>query len=133
MRPTALALALLLAGCSGSISFHREALMALVDDQAASYNRQAGLVNRACAAGAIPGDECAAAADAGKDAVKAYQDLRTKILTRDSVDQTAILNWVLLIAKAVAAAYGFPIPALPHAPNHPDVSRTPPLPYMYPN
>ena len=84
--------------------------MALVDDQRASYNLQAGLVNRGCAAGAISVTDCQSASDAGQAAVKAYSDLRTRILTRDSVDSTTILNWLLLIAKAVGSAYGIPLP-----------------------
>ena len=118
----------------GSISFHREELMALVDDQRASYNLQAGMVNRACQARALPVAECQSASDAGQAAVTAYRDLRTRLLTRESVDSGSLLNWLLLIAKAVGAAYGIPIPMLPAvahgALGAPAGALPPPMPLM---
>jgi len=103
--------ALLLAGCTGKITFQRVEMMAMVDDEKARYNLQAGLVNRACLAHALPLAECRAAAEDGKEAVKQYTSIRTALLAKETVTADSIIHWLLIIGTAIAHAYGIPIPS----------------------
>lgn len=102
--------ALLLAGCGGSISMTREQAAFLIDDQRASYNKQAEFVNRACQMRALSDAECKESSDLAGDAVKQYKKLRKQILDRESIDTNAILDWLVKIGAAVARAYGIPVP-----------------------
>jgi hypothetical protein len=122
-----LCVALLLAGCSGNITFRRVDLAFLIEDEKARYNLGAGLVNRACLAHALTPEECQASADAGKDAVKQYADLKTQLLAKETVTADAVLRWLLVIGTALARAYGIPVPPLMGAPPHAAPVATLPL------
>ncbi len=120
---------LVLAGCA-SINFNREELAFLVEDERARYNLQAGLVNRACAAGALSFEECKASVDNATEAVAEYQKIRERILKRESIDGAVILKWLALIGGAVGRAYGIPIPALSAREGVRPGLSPPPLPLM---
>lgn len=131
MKPASrlVAAALLLAGCTGNISFARVQMMAMVDDERNRYNLQAGLVNRACVGHALPADECQVAAEDGKEAVKQYTAIRKQLLAKESVDADAIIHWLLVIGSAVAHAYGIPVPVISAAsPNAPKPATLPLMP-----
>jgi hypothetical protein len=121
--------ALLLTGCSGTISFRRVDLAFMVEDEKARYNAAAGLINRACAVHALSPEECQAAADAGKEAVKDYAALKKQLLAKETVTADSVIQWLLLIGTAIAHAYGIPVPspamAGPHAPPAPAMPLMP--------
>lgn len=122
-----LAVALLLTGCTGAITFPRVQMMAMVDDERGRYNLQAGLVNRACLAHALTVEDCQAAAEDGKEAVKQYTAIRKALLAKETVTADTIIHWLLVIGNAVAHAYGIPVPTIQAAPN---AARPPTLPLM---
>lgn len=121
------ALGLLLSGCSGAITFPRVQMMAMVDDERGRYNLQAGLVNRACLAHALPLEECQAASEDGKEAVKQYTAIRAALLAKETVTADTVIHWLLIIGSAVAHAYGIPVPTLQAAPS---AAKPPVLPLM---
>jgi hypothetical protein len=100
---------LLLVGC-GSISFQREQLAFLLEDQKARYNEVASYTNEACEKHALTPAKCEAAAASGVAAVKDYTDMRTKLLAHDTVDGNAIVLFLLKVGAAIGHAYGIPIP-----------------------
>lgn len=124
---TSLPLALLLAGCAGNITFRRVDLAFMVEDEKARYNAAAGLVNRACLAHALSAEDCQASADAGKEAVKAYANLKKSLLAKETVTADAIIQWLLVIGTAIAHAYGIPLPTPAMASPHPAPVATLPL------
>jgi hypothetical protein len=129
MRPVALAVVvLLLAGCGGTISFRREEMAFLIDDERARYNQQAGFVNRACAAGALSPTECQLSADDAKEAVKQYQGLRARLLAKQTIDSSEILKWLLIIGAAIGRIYGIPIPSAATAIARPAAPTLPLMP-----